>query len=182
MTAYRPFESRCVRGIASCGEVKRRRTGGTRSRTSAALFTSSARGRATSTSRGIRSWSSSSVASTIGSAMEALHHHAVVEDVADGHQRHPLVVGHVALHDRDRRPLGEPARRVVERLPEAVRPAAPAVAQPGEVPDRGPRAGPSPRGRSRTGPRPRPRSGRASGPGRARRSSSTGRSARGHGR
>ena len=68
MTAYRPFDSRCVRGIASCGEVKRRRTGGTRSRTSAALFTSSARGRATSTSRGIRSWSSSSVASTIGSA------------------------------------------------------------------------------------------------------------------
>ena len=126
-----------MRGIASWGDVNRRRIGGTRSRTSAALLTSSARGRATSTSRGIRSWSSSSVASTIGSAWKRSTIDPVVEDVAEGDQRHPLVVGHVALDDGDRRALGKPARRVVERLAEAVRPAAARRAQAGEVPHRG---------------------------------------------
>ena len=33
--------------------------------------------------------------------VEALDHGAVVDDVAEGHQRHPLVMGHVALYDRD---------------------------------------------------------------------------------
>ena len=68
ITEYRPFDSRCVRGIVSCGDVNRRRIGGTESRTSASLFTSSARGRETSALRGMRSCRSNSVASTIGSA------------------------------------------------------------------------------------------------------------------
>ena len=106
--------------------------------------------------------------------MEALHHRAVVEDVAERHQGHPLVVRHVALHDRDRRTLGKPARRVVERLPEAVLPGRPGTAQAGEVPDRRLRAGSSRRGRSRRGPRRHPRSGPVSGRDRARRSSNTG--------
>ncbi len=38
--------------------------------------------------------------------MEALHHRAVVDDVAESHQRHALVMRHVALHDRNRRPFG----------------------------------------------------------------------------
>ena len=38
--------------------------------------------------------------------VEAPDHHAVVEDVADGRQHHPLVVRHVAPHDGDRRALG----------------------------------------------------------------------------
>jgi hypothetical protein len=33
--------------------------------------------------------------------MEPLDHHVAVEDVAEGHQRHPLVVGHVASDDGD---------------------------------------------------------------------------------
>ena len=54
--------------FSSCGDVKRRDTGPTRSRTWAAVFTSSARGRATATSRGARSWSNSSAAFTMGAA------------------------------------------------------------------------------------------------------------------
>ena len=36
------------------------------------------------------------------------------------HQRHPLVMGHVALHDRDRRALGQPAR-ACSRAPRGTR-------------------------------------------------------------
>ena len=137
MTAYRPFDRSCVRGVASWGEVNRRRTGGTRSRTSAALFTSSARGRTTSTSRGIRSWSRSSVASTIGSAWKRATMAPSLRHVAESDQGHPLVMGHVAADDGDRRTFGEPSRRVVERFPEPVGAGRSGIPQAREVPHRG---------------------------------------------
>ena len=114
--------------------------------------------------------------------MEALDHRAVVEDVAEGHQRHPLVMGHVALHDRDRRAL-RGAGAPCSRAPPGSRTARPLRRRStGRSSGPRPRAGSSLRGRSRTGRRRRPRSGPASGRGRARRSSSTGRSARGRAR
>ena len=69
--------------------------------------------------------------------VEALDHRAVVDDVAERDQRHPLVVGHVALDHGDRRSVGEPARRVVERLAEPVPAARAGLVEPVEVPDRG---------------------------------------------
>ena len=55
-------------GVAPCAVASRRPPGGASSRTLAADFVSAAHGRATVTSRGTRSCSSSSVACTIGSA------------------------------------------------------------------------------------------------------------------
>ena len=55
-------------GVAPCAVVSRRPPGGSTSRTLAADFASAAQGRATATSRGVRSCSSSSVAWIIGSA------------------------------------------------------------------------------------------------------------------
>jgi hypothetical protein len=57
-----------VRGAAVWGVLKCRVRGDTSSRTSATDSAASTRGRATGTSRGVRSCSSSSVARTIGSA------------------------------------------------------------------------------------------------------------------
>ena len=93
--------------------------------------------------------------------VKAPDHGVAVEDVADRHQRHPLVMCHVAVHDHHRRTLGQPPRRVVERLPEAVRSALrrprPAGRSSGPPPgDRPWRPGPS-----RTGPRRGPLRGRA---------------------
>ena len=67
--------------------------------------------------------------------VEAFDHDPVVQHVAERHQGHPLVMRHVALHDRDRRPFRQTSRRVVERLPEAVAPAAAGLGQAGEVAD-----------------------------------------------
>ena len=109
-----------MRGIGSCGERKRRSIGGTRSRTLGAVFTSSARGRATATPRGVRSWSSSSVARISGSAWKRARIAPSSEDVGDRDQGHPLVVRHVGADDRDGLALRETRRGVVERLVEAV--------------------------------------------------------------
>ena len=109
--------------------MKRRSIGGVRSRTSAgALDLLGARPGHDDTSRGIRSCSSSSVASTIGSAWNRSTISVVVEHVAERDQRHPLVVRHVALDDRDRRALRETARGVVERLAEPVPAGGPGLA------------------------------------------------------
>ena len=67
--------------------------------------------------------------------VEAPDHRAAVEDVADRHQRHPLVVRHVAPDDRHGRALGQSPRGVVERLAEPVRPRRAGGCEPGEVPD-----------------------------------------------
>ena len=71
--------------------------------------------------------------------VEALHHGVAVEDVADGHQGHALVMRHVALHDRHRGPIGQPAGRVVDGLAEAVLAARSGRRESGEVPDGCPR-------------------------------------------
>ena len=70
-----------------------------------------------------------------GLRVEAFDHRIVVKDVPDRHQRHPLVVRHVAPDDRDGLALRQSSRGVVERLAEAVRPQHAGGAQPGEVPD-----------------------------------------------
>ena len=60
------------------------------------------------------------MASTNRVGVEAVDHEPIVEDVAESHQRHPLVMGHVTLDDGDRCSFREPTRRVVERFSEAV--------------------------------------------------------------
>ena len=68
--------------------------------------------------------------------VKALDHHAVVEDVADGHQRHPLMMSHVAVDDCHGRPFRQPPLGVVESLTKAVTPPGTGGTEPGEVPDR----------------------------------------------
>ena len=72
MTAYRPLESRCAWGVASFAVCSRRTSGSGVWSIRAAVRTSSARGWATETSRGVRSCSSNSVARTFGSSWNLL--------------------------------------------------------------------------------------------------------------
>ena len=69
--------------------------------------------------------------------VEAFDHDPVVQHVAERHQRHPLVMRHVAVHDCDCRAFRQTSRRVVECLPEAVAAAAAGLGQAGEVADGG---------------------------------------------
>ena len=127
MTAYRPLDSRCVRGVASCGEVNRRNTGGMRSRICAAAETSSARGRATGTSRGVRSWSRVRWPDDrLG--VETAPHHPIVQDIRDRDQRHALVMRHIGPHDGDVFSFGHPCAGVIQCLIEPVGPLPPASA------------------------------------------------------
>ena len=109
------------------------RRAGRRSRTGRVDFASAAQGRATATSRGVRSCSSSSVAWTIGSAWNRVAHRAVQQRVGDGDDGHALMVRHVGAHDRDVCALRQPARRVVERLVEAVAAARADAGEPREI-------------------------------------------------
>ena len=120
MTAYRPLESRCVRGVGSCGDRKRRRDRRHLVEHVQMVRASPEAGRATATVRGVRSWSSSSVAWTAGSAPKRRRIVRFEEHVGEGDDRHPLVVGHVGLHHLELRALGQPGCGVVDRFVEAV--------------------------------------------------------------
>ena len=100
ITVYRPLDSRCVRGIGSCGEWKRRIVGGTSLANVGAALTSSARGWATATSRG-----SPFLQQELGRlddrlGVKAGAHRAVVERVGDRDQGHALMVRHIGADDR----------------------------------------------------------------------------------
>ena len=92
---------------------------------------------ATRTLRGIRSCSNNSVASTIGSAWKRSTIDAAVDNVAQRHQRHSLMVGHVAADDGHRLALGKPPGGVVEGFTKSVAPGAPTFAKRAKLRDRG---------------------------------------------
>ena len=52
--------------------------------------------------------------------VKARAHHAVVEDVCERHERHPLVMRHIGAHDGHRLVLGDARGRVIERLVKAI--------------------------------------------------------------
>ena len=97
----------------------RREAAGNRDRRRAKMAgrpTSSPRGRDTGTSRGARSCKRSSVASTMGSPVEALADEPTQEHVGQRSHRHALVMRHVGAHHHDARPLGQAGAREVQRL------------------------------------------------------------------
>ena len=65
--------------------------------------------------------------------METFDHRAIVENVAQCNECHALVMGHVALHDRDRGSRWQPPRGVVERFAEAIPVSRSGVAESSEV-------------------------------------------------
>ena len=65
--------------------------------------------------------------------VEPAGHRVVEQGVGQGHQAHPLVVGHVRPDDDRPLPLGEPVGRVVDRLVEAVGPLGPLGGEAAEV-------------------------------------------------
>jgi hypothetical protein len=73
-----------------------------------------------------------------GMGVKALPRQTVVNDVAQGNERHALVMSHVAPHDGHLGLLGQLRRGVVERLVEPVGASAPGPLQAGEVVQRRP--------------------------------------------
>ena len=69
--------------------------------------------------------------------VEALDHRSVVDDVAEGHDNHALVMSHVTVDDGDRRPSRKATCGVVERFAKAIPSGGAAGGQSGEVADRG---------------------------------------------
>ena len=113
--------------------------------------------------------------------VEPAGHRVAEQGVGQGHQAHPLVVGHVRPDDGRPLALGQPVGRVVDRLVEAVRPLA-ALARPGVGSSPAASRGATIDGQQpwRTGRRPGRGPGRASAPGRARRTPGTGSRRRRH--
>ena len=71
-----------------------------------------------------------------GLGMEAPDHRRIVQDIPDGHQRHRLVVRHVAVHDRHRRVFRESTPGEVERFAQPIWTARSGGRQADEIPDR----------------------------------------------
>ncbi len=126
-----------MRGVGSCGERNRRRTAGTSSTT--CRWAPRVLGRRARHGdrhgRALLQQQLRRLDDRLGAEPSA--HRRLEQHVGQGDDRHPLVMGHVRLHDFELDALGKPRRRVVDRFVEAVSPERADGGEPPEVLARG---------------------------------------------
>ncbi len=103
-----------MRGVGSSGEVNRRTTGGVNSRTlpSRRNFFGAGTSNQHIARRALLQQKFRGLHDRV--SVETRSHHAILQDVREGHQRHALMMRHVRVDDRDVLPFRNPGLGVVQ--------------------------------------------------------------------